>query len=82
MYGLRENSVNEKHELCGVIAGHGHVCVIEGTRDRQRETGRESSWSLLYNAAEPVSVVYGRSHCDISGLTDVLIVKVKPVQIW
>lgn len=69
MYGLRENSVNENHALCGVITGHKHVymCVIGGERERER------AWGLLYNAVEPFYVVLGRSLCDISGLTDVLI---------
>ena len=67
-------------DMCMCVCYRGNERQTERERERERE--RESSWSLLYNAAEPVSVVYGRSHCDISGLTDVLIVKIKPVQIW
>lgn len=76
LYGLRENSVNENHALCRVITGHEHVyvyvCVWLG---EGRERDRERAWGLLYNAVEPVYVVLGRSLCDISGLTDVLIGK-------
>lgn len=77
LYGLRENSVNEKRVVCRVIMGHKHVdvdvyvCVIED------ESGRESAQGLLYNAVEPVFVVLRRSRCDMSGLTDVLIGKKK-----
>lgn len=76
MYGLRENSVNENHALCRVITGHEHVYVCVCDRGRERETEREHG-VLLYNAVEPVYVVLGRSLCDISGLTDVLIGKKK-----
>lgn len=44
------------------------VCVIQEERERGR-----GAWGLLYNTAEPVFADLGRSHCDISGLTDVLI---------
>lgn len=50
MYGLRENSVNEKHELCGVIVGHGHVyvCVLERERETDRERQGERVHGVCY----------------------------------
>lgn len=70
-YGPSGGSVNENTAACRVITGQERLFVCDAG---ERESGRvRDGGARLYNVAKPVPVVLGRSHCDISGLTDVLI---------